>query len=111
METIPNYLLIQIKQDIRNGLHFGGFKFTDVNYFPNDQKYSVSIEVKIGEVTHILHANEPTMYKIADSLNFQYQTLSYANSTNVMKTYINTCKVCGKEFTGNVKFDICPTCY
>ena len=85
METIPNYLLIQIKQDIRNGLKFGGFKFTNVNFFPNDQKYSVSIEVKIGEVTHILHANEPTMYKIADSLNFQYQTLSYANSTNILK--------------------------
>ena len=85
METMDSEILSLIKQDIRNGLNFGGFKFNDVNYFPNDQKYSVSIEVKIGEVTHILHANEPTMYKVAESLNFQYQTLSYSNSTNILK--------------------------
>lgn len=85
MEAIPNYLLIQIKQDIRASLNFSGFNFTDVNYFPADKKYGVAIEVKIGEKTHILHANEPTMYKIAESLNFQHQTLSYANSTNILK--------------------------
>ena len=82
---IEDYLLKQIKREIRALLKIDSVIFTDLNFFPNDQKYSVSIEVKIGEVTHILHANEPTMYKIADSLNFQYQTLAYANSTNILK--------------------------
>ena len=72
METdeLTNIRLTTLRNAI--GYRIENYSINLLGFMPHTQKYTVTIEVKVGEKTHILHSSQPTISKVADDLSGKY---------------------------------------
>lgn len=80
METdeLTNLRLTTLRNAI--GQRIENYSINLLGFMPHTQKYTVTIEVKVGEKTHILHSSQPTISKVADDLSGQYYGLAFCYS-------------------------------
>lgn len=79
METdeLTNLRLTTLRNAI--GQRIENYNINLLGFMPHTQKYTVTIEVKVGEKTHILHSNQPTISKVADDLSGQYYGIAFCH--------------------------------
>jgi hypothetical protein len=82
-DELTNLRLSTLRNAI--GQRVEDYKINVLGFMPHSQKYTVTIEVKVGEKVHILHSNQTTISKVADDLAGQYYGLAFCYSQGCLR--------------------------
>jgi len=79
---------VSLREAIGNSIE--SFEITLLDFCPKSYKFTVAIEVKVGEKTYILHSCKNTLQQVADDLFCKYNGIVFCYSQGSLRKAIET---------------------
>ena len=72
-----------LKEAIGNSIE--SFEITLLDFCPKSNKFTVAIEVKVGEKTYILHSCKKTLQQVTDDIVGKYNGIAFCYSQGSLR--------------------------